>query len=108
MNNEKNISLKDCIQVLSLFFILSVISVLLFYTKFEQGVKDFWQSREEYADVFENEILEDLIDLDSVEIPKDVSIIDKNELVKEYINTKGDTEVFNEIFNYYVNETVNG
>ena len=104
MNNEREISLRECIQVLSLFFILSVRSVLLLYTKFEEGIEDFWSEREEYMDVFENEILGDIIDLDNIENMEDVSVINKNEMTEEYINSKGEVRVFNKIFENYFTE----
>ena len=103
MNNEKNITLKECIQVLSLFFILSIISVLLFYTSFDKGVESFWQDKEEYLDVFENETFSDIIDLDKVEIAKDVSKFNKKDLVEKYINSGGETQVFTELFEKKLN-----
>lgn len=103
MNNEKNITLKECIQVLSLFFILSIISVLLFYTSFDKGVESFWQDKEEYLDVFENDIFNDIIDLDKVEIVEDVSENRKNELKERYVNSGGETQIFNELFNEKLN-----
>ncbi len=103
MNNEKNITLKECIQVLSLFFILSIISVIMLYTEFEQGVENFWKNKEEYLDVFENDGFNELIDLDKVEIKGDVSVIDKKDLTQRYINSGGEVQVFNEIFNEKLN-----
>lgn len=103
MNNEKNITLKECIQVLSLFFILSIISVLLFYTSFDKGVESFWQDKEEYLDVFENETFNDIIDLDKVEIAEDVSKFNKKDLVEKYINSGGETQVFAELFEKKLN-----
>lgn len=103
MNNEKNITLKECIQVLSLFFILSIISVLLFYTSFDKGVESFWHDKEEYLDVFENETFNDIIDLDKVEIAEDVSKFNKKDLVEKYINSGGETQVFTELFEKKLN-----
>ncbi|MBQ8145161.1 MAG: hypothetical protein IJ039_00100 [Clostridia bacterium] len=103
MNNEKNITLKECIQVLSLFFILSIISVLMLYTEFEQGIENFWQDKEEHLDVFENEQFNDLIDLDNVEITEDVSEFDKKELASRYMESNGEVDVFNEIFTSKIN-----
>ena len=103
MNNEKSITLKECIQVLSLFFILSIISVLLFYTSFDKGIENFWQDKEEYLDVFENDTFNDIIDLDKVEIVEDVSKNSKNELAEKYINSGGEVQIFNELFNEKIN-----
>ena len=103
MNNSKEISLKEVIQVLSLFFILSIISVVMIYAKFEQGVEDFWKSKDDYEQVLENSAFCDIIDLDSIETQGDVCEIDQKELENRYNEANGKFNVFNKLFEAYVN-----
>ena len=102
MDNSKEITFKEVIQVLSLFFILTIVSVVMIYAKFEQGVEDFWKSKDIYEDTFENSMLGDIIDLDSIETQGDVCEIDQNELENRYKESKGNFNVFNELFEAYV------
>ena len=37
----------DLFKVLTLFFALTVISLVMIFGKFEQGVEDFWEEEEE-------------------------------------------------------------
>ena len=101
MDNEKQITLKEVFQVLSLFLILSVMSILMLYTKFEQGVEDFWQGKEKYASAIENSEFGAVIDLDSLEIQGDVYEFDQKELENRYKESNGRINVFNELFEGY-------
>lgn len=101
MNENKKISLKEVMQVLSLFFILSVVSIIMIYAKFEQGVEDFWNDKEKYEEVLENSGIGETIDLDSLEIQGDVYEFDQNELEKRYKEANGNLNVFKELFDAY-------
>ena len=50
--NKKELG--DIFKALTLFFILTVVSLVMIFAKFEQGVKDFWKS--EQASVENGEI----------------------------------------------------
>ncbi len=101
MNNNKEISLKEALQVLSLFFILSIVSVIMIYAKFEQGVEDFWENSEKYEDAIKNSGFGEIIDLDSLETQGDVYEFDQKELEKRYREAGGDLNVFKELFDAY-------
>ena len=45
-NNMNKKELGDIFKALTLFFILTVVSLVMVFAKFEQGVKDFWQNEE--------------------------------------------------------------
>lgn len=90
-------SIKNCFEVLSLFFVLAVMSVVMIYGKFEQGVEDFWKNGVEEEKTEETEE----INLDSQETSGEVSDFYKQQLIFEYMETKGETEVFKEIFELY-------
>lgn len=101
MNENKEISLKEVIQVLSLFFILSIVSVVMIYAKFEQGVEDFWKNSEKYEDVIINSDFGEIIDLDSLETQGDVYEFDQKELENRYREANGNLNVFKELFDAY-------
>lgn len=45
----------EIFKALTLFFILTVVSIVMVFAKFEEGVVDFWESKEELKSVV-NEI----------------------------------------------------
>ena len=49
----ENISIKEVFKTLSLFFVLTLISIVMFFSKFEQGVEDFWAGKQENSQVKE-------------------------------------------------------
>lgn len=98
MKENEDISIREAIKVLTLFFILSVVSMVMIYSKFEQGVEDFWENREEYKNtVLDSEIF-DLIDLDNVKTADGVSDFDAEAKVNEYIESGGEEQVFSSFF----------
>lgn len=95
MDNAQKISPLKTAKILCLFFILSVASVVLVYSNFVQGVEDFWQEKD--ISVFEDGLIYDLIDLDTLE-PEQVETTSKiDSLASEYIETQGGVSVFEEI-----------
>ena len=49
MAEEKNMNKKEIgelFKALTLFFILTVVSIVMIYSKFEQGVEDFWKNEQ--------------------------------------------------------------
>ncbi len=104
MNNETEISIKDTVKVLSLFFALAVISLVLVYSGFESKMDDVWQDGEERITIFENETFCQIIDLDNYKTVGEVYEFDKNQLVSEYIESGGEINVFEEIMTEQVKE----
>ena len=43
----------EIFKALTLFFILTVVSIVMIYAKFEQGVEDFWENETSAIDVCE-------------------------------------------------------
>ena len=99
--NNKEISIKECVRVLTLFFILSLISVVMIYSKFEQGVEDFWKNKKDSENIASDSLFYDIIDLDSVETSGGVCEIEENSLEKSYIESNGEVNVFMELFEKY-------
>ena len=104
MNEIDKIGIKEVFKTLTLFFALSVLSLVLFYSKFEQGVEDFWQNNEEYAETIENSGIYEIIDLDNVKTERDVYEIDKKSIEEGYVRSKGELNVFKVIFEEYARD----
>ena len=52
-DKEDEISIKEVFKTLTLFFALTVITILLISGKFKQGVEDFWENNEKAAKTVE-------------------------------------------------------
>ena len=94
MNENGEINIKGCFEVLSLFFILATISMIMIYSTFDKGVSKLWQDKIKE----ENVDNESAVSLDEGKMSGDVWEIRKGELVFEYIESKGETEVFWRLF----------
>lgn len=97
--NSKGINIKIAFEVLSLVLILTVISLVMIYSSFEKGIVDFWEKNKEVSTLIQDSLSDDIVNLDGVS-KKDI-------LVKEYIETKGDVDVFSELFGEYSEENKN-
>lgn len=102
MNNTEKVSYKRTLKILCLFFALSVISVAMVYTKFVQGVEDFWKDKAEDVLVLEGGVLSELIDLDAYVPTDEPREIELEELALEYMEKQGGVSVFEEIFTKYI------
>ena len=102
MEKSKTMSSKRVAKILCLFFALSVISIVMVYSEFVQGVENFWLSKAEDVSLPENNILSDLIDLDSYTYTDAPCEIDRERMVEEYIENRGGVSVFEEIFSQYL------
>jgi len=49
--NKKELG--DIFKALTLFFILTVVSLVMVFAKFEQGVKDFWENEQNSTEIGE-------------------------------------------------------
>ncbi len=49
--NKKELG--DIFKALTLFFILTVVSLVMIFAKFEQGVKDFWENEQNSTEIGE-------------------------------------------------------
>ena len=49
--NKKELG--DIFKTLILFFILTVVSLVMIFAKFEQGVKDFWENEQNSTEIGE-------------------------------------------------------
>ena len=49
--NKKEIG--ELFKALTLFFILTVVSIVMIYSKFEQGVEDFWENEQNSTEIGE-------------------------------------------------------
>ena len=49
--NKKELG--DIFKALTLFFILTVVSLVMIFAKFEQGVKDFWENEQNSIEIGE-------------------------------------------------------
>ena len=101
MNKKGEITIKGCFEVLSLFFILTVLSLVLIYSKFEQGVEAFWQSTLNTQEMEKSSEGMGEINTDNVKIEDQVSDFTKNQLVFEYMDSCGEIDVFSTIFQKY-------
>ena len=101
MKEREEIGIKGCFEVLSLFFVLAVVSVIMIYGKFEQGVNDFWENRLYEDTSVEKEENEEIRDADNIETSGGVSDFYKNYLENQYIESNGEIDVFKEIFDIY-------
>ena len=52
-DEEEEISFKEVFKTLTLFFALTVITILLISGNFKQGVEDFWKNNEKAAETVE-------------------------------------------------------
>ena len=50
---NQDIGIKEIFKTLSLFFVLTVITLLLISGKFRQGVEDFWENNEKASETIE-------------------------------------------------------
>ena len=92
MNGE--IRIKDIAKVLTLFFALAVISLVLVYSNFERKIDEAWQDSSIGVDIFENEEFCQLIDLDNYEMAGGVYEFDREELIFDYEESGGTLDVF--------------
>ena len=95
--SESELSIKEALKVLSLFFALAVISLVMVYSKFAEEMDSAWQDAEKKETVFDNELFCDLIDLDNYETAGGVSEFDENDYVKEYVECGGKSGVISTI-----------
>ena len=96
-SENTEIDIKGCFEVLCLFFILGVISVIMIYSRFEREMTE--------ATLDENtEQATGIKDLDSVETGGGVSDFYKQQLFFEYVDTSGEVDVFSSIFQVYMEE----
>ena len=102
MSNE--ICIKDVAKVLSLFFALAVISLVLVYSNFEKGMDEAWADIENSETIFDSEEICQLIDLDNYETTGGVDEFEENPLVLEYMESGGETDVFGNIMKEYLRE----
>lgn len=94
--NKNGINAKNAFEALSLVFIMTVISLIMIFSNFENGIRDFWDKNKELSVLIEDSLTQDYIDVDKV---------DKKTLLKwEYEETKGGVDVFSELFNEYWGE----
>lgn len=49
----------EIFKTLTLFFVLTVVSIVMIFAKFEQGVEDFWKNETESTVEFETNINEE-------------------------------------------------
>lgn len=94
MKEKSEIDIKGCFEVLSLFFLLATVSIIMVYSTFDRGVSEFWKNKID-EEKYENE---SIVSLDEGEMSGDVWEIEKGELVFEYIDSKGEAEVFWQLF----------
>lgn len=52
--------MKEIFKALTLFFILTVVSIVMIFAKFEQGVEDFWKDEAGSSYVSEQEVNEEI------------------------------------------------
>lgn len=102
LNNTEKVSYKRTVKILCVFFVLSVISVAMVYTKFVQGVEDFWKDKAEDVSLLEDGVLSELIDLDAYAPTDEPREIELEELALEYMEKQGGVSVFEEIFTKYI------
>lgn len=94
--NKNGINAKNAFEALSLVFIMTVISLIMIFSNFENGIRDFWDKNKELSVLIEDTLTQDYIDVDKV---------DKKTLLKwEYEETKGEVDVFGELFKEYWGE----
>lgn len=103
MDNE--IKIKDIAKVLSLFFALAVISLVLVYSNFERGMDAAWQDGAREETIFDNEEFCEFIDLDNYEISGGVDDFEENQLVFEYMESGGNFDVFGCVMAEYLKES---
>ena len=104
MNEKGEITIKGCFEALSMFFILTVISLVMIYGKFEQGVEAFWENI--LFDGSQEVIKESdsIVNLDEGKISSPVSDLYKNKLTLEYMENGGDVDVFTSIFEEHLKD----
>ena len=91
------IDIKGCFEVLCLFFVLGVISVIMIYSRFE---KEMAQATTRLND----DSVSGITNLDSMETGWGVSDFYKQQLFFEYVNTGGEVDVFSSILDVYMEE----
>ena len=95
--NESELCIKDALKVLSLFFVLAVISLVMVYSKFTQAMDSVWQDEKERETIFDNELFCDLVDLDNYETSGGVSEFYEKSYVEEYVECGGNGGVISAI-----------
>ena len=94
--NKNGINAKNAFEALSLVFVLTVISLIMIFSNFENGIRDFWDKNKELSVLIEDVVANDYVNLDE---------IDKKTLLQwEYEETKGGVDVFAELFYEYWSE----
>ena len=86
-------------KILCVLFVLSVASIVMVYSKFVQGVEDFWQEKD--ASVLADGLIYDVIDLDTLEPEQEETVSMIDSLASEYMEKQGEVSVFDEIFTCY-------
>lgn len=104
MNEAKELNAKEIFITLILFFTLSVISIVLVYSTFEEGIEDFWEENREVKAHLESNAIFDLIDLDNVKTSGGVYDFDKESLANRYVQSGGKLDLMWELFNESVGE----
>ena len=104
MKNKLELTSNKTFKILTLFFCLALISTVAVYSKFAQGVEDFWQDKKEIGEIIEDALLEGVINVDNYEIAEGVSDFDKNYLAECYIEAGGKINIEELLLNERLSE----
>ena len=90
--------------MLSLFFAMAVISLVLVYSNFEAGMDEAWEDDRNKETVFDNDAFCQIIDLDNYKISGGVDDFEENQLVFEYMESGGKLDVFGAVMDEHLKE----
>ena len=102
--NESELCIKDALKVLSLFFALAVISLVMVYSKFTQAMDSVWQDEKERETIFDNELFCEIFDLDSYETSGGVYEFGEKSYAQEYVECGGKGGVISAIMDGCIGE----
>lgn len=75
--------MKEIFGALVLFFCMTVISIIMFFSKFESGVENFWEEQEGLTRVAQNLTEFEVFDIDNTKISEEVDENQQNSLLSK-------------------------